>query len=87
MRAKYNSERSVALQRMFPETAKINVRKTASNGRGGPRVFHTMLNSAIRTKSPMAITDPDLFGQVKATMDALTADWVHGHEGGCAGAG
>ena len=69
MRAKYNNERSVSLQRMFPETAKVGVRKTRSNGRGGPRVFHTMLSTAIRT--PMVITDRDLYASVTLYLEGL----------------
>ena len=74
MRASYNHERSVPLQRMFPETAKVGVRKTHSNGRGAPRVFHTMLNTAIRT--PMVITDHDLYAQIAAYLTSLGEEFT-----------
>ena len=69
MRSNYNHERAVPLQRMFPESAKVGVRKSKSNGQGGARVFHTMLNTAIRT--PMIITDRDLYTQVTAFLNGL----------------
>lgn len=73
MRAKYNSERSVALQRMFPETASIGVNRTHSNGAGDARVFHKMGQGAIRT--PMAITDRDLYGSVASHLTALAGEF------------
>lgn len=73
MRGKYDATRAVQLQRIFPESAKINIRKAASNGRGGPRVFHTMLNDAIR--NPLQIRDEALFSRVKDTMRDLVVEW------------
>ncbi len=69
MRKNYDSRRSVTLQRMFPQTAKIGVRAAKSNGRGGPRVFHTMIPGAIRT--PMIITDHDQYAEVSAYLSGL----------------
>lgn len=69
MRGRYGHERAAPLQRMFPETAKIGVRKTRSNGRGGARVFHTMTRAAIRT--PMAITDQGLYRSTGAYLEGL----------------
>lgn len=74
MRANYNSERSVALQRMFPESAGIGIRKSFSNGRGQPRVFHTMSNTAIRT--PQIITDRDLYGRVTAQATSMAGEFA-----------
>jgi hypothetical protein len=73
MRSAYNHTRAVQLQRIFPESAKITVRKTKANGRGEGRVFHTMLPGAIR--NPLAVHDPDLFGAVKARLTELTEEW------------
>jgi TET-Associated Glycosyltransferase len=69
MRGTYGHDRAVSLQRMFPETARVNVRKTHSNGLGKPRVFHTMIPGAIRT--PMIITDHDLYGRVTAYLENM----------------
>jgi hypothetical protein len=74
MRANYNSERAVPLQRMFPEMAKVGVRQSFSNGQGGPRVFHTMVNTAIRT--PMAITDHGLYSDVSSYLASLTGEFA-----------
>lgn len=74
MRAHYNETRAVQLQRLFPESAKVGVRATKSNGRGGPRVFHTMPPGAMR--NPLVVRDPALFGEVRRTLTALTEEWV-----------
>jgi hypothetical protein len=73
MRAKYDHTRSVQLQRMFPESARISVRTTRSNGRGTPRVFHTMSAGAIR--NPLAVRDLELFGSVRTTLVDLMDEW------------
>lgn len=73
MRTAYSPMRAVQLQRIFPETAKLNIRKTRSNGRGDPRIFHTMIPGAIRNK--LTITDPVLFKGVQTSIDALLAEW------------
>ncbi|MDN5919390.1 MAG: hypothetical protein L0I76_30550 [Pseudonocardia sp.] len=73
MRSAYNHERSVQLQRIFPESAKVGVRKTTANGRGTARVFHTMLRGAIR--NPLAVHDPDLFAAAKAQLVDIAAEW------------
>ena len=73
MRSKYNHERSVQLQRIFPESAKVMVKTQKANGRGGPRIFHKMNGSAIR--NPMRITDLELFTAYKHRMDDLLAEW------------
>src|SRR5699024_12421324 len=41
MRKHYNHKRAVQLQRIFPESARIGVRRTTSNGAGDARVFHS----------------------------------------------
>jgi len=76
MRKKYNHTRSVQLQRIFPEGARISLRKTHSNGQGNARVFHTMPPGAIRNK--LRVTDPALFGQVKRRIERLAADYFAG---------
>lgn len=73
MRAKYNGERAVPLQRMFPETAKVGVNKTRSNGRGSSRVFHKMTSGAIRT--PMIVTDRDLYRKVAAQLSDMAKEF------------
>lgn len=70
MRSKYNHRRALQLQRIFPESAKINIRRAKSSGMGSPRIFHTMLSDAIR--NPMAVRDAELYGQVR---DRIT-DWL-----------
>lgn len=76
MRASYNHTRAVQLQRIFPESAKVGVRATRSNGRGDPRVFHTMLAGAIR--NPLTVQDPDLFRAVATKLTDLAAEWYAG---------
>lgn len=73
MRAKYNHERSVQLQRIFPESAKIGVRLTRANGQGEPRVFHTMTANAIR--NPMTISDQQLYDSLRARFADLISEW------------
>lgn len=73
MRSKYNHTRAVQLQRIFPESARIGVRATKSNGRGGPRVFHTMQAGAIR--NPLTVHNPELFGAVKTKLAGLMDEW------------
>lgn len=79
MRAHYNHERSVSLQRMFPETAKIAVLKKKSNGLGEPRVFHKMAGGSLRTRTPLVITDSVLFEAVKTYLLELAAEWYADH--------
>jgi hypothetical protein len=73
MRAAYDHTRSVQLQRIFPESAKINIRAKHSNGKGEARVFHTMLPGAIR--NPMVVTDHELFLAVKTRIEDLLIEW------------
>jgi hypothetical protein len=73
MRAKYDSTRSVQLQRMIPEGANIGIRRTRSNGNGEARVFHTMAPGAIR--NPVTVSDPAQFARVKARMEDLGREW------------
>jgi TET-associated glycosyltransferase-like protein len=77
MRKNYNSKRAVPLQRMFPETARIGVYNGKANGRGGPRVFHKMIPGAIRT--PMIITDHELYGEVKDYITGLARKFGSGY--------
>jgi hypothetical protein len=72
MRAHYGDTRAVQLQRLFPEAAKVNVRATRSNGRGEPRVFHTMPPGAIR--NPLVIRDRALYGAVRDRLSALVVE-------------
>ena len=73
MRAAYDHTRSVQLQRIFPESAKVGIRAKHSNGKGEARVFHTMLPGAIR--NPMVVTDSELSLQVKTRMEDLLIEW------------
>lgn len=76
MRGNYDYTRAVQLQRIFPESAKIGVRRRLSNGKGSPRVFHTMLAGAIR--NPLRVHDSVLFGAVKARLEELVMEWHAG---------
>lgn len=78
MRAKYNHERSVQLQRTFPESAKILLKKAKSNGRGGPRIFHHMDQNAIRNK--LIVTDADLMNRTKDRMEQIITGWWEFHQ-------
>jgi hypothetical protein len=73
LRTIYDHSRSAQLQRMFPEAAKISIHKSRSNGRGGPRVFHSMTKDAI--KNPLTVHDRDLFIQVKKRVEQIYTDW------------
>lgn len=73
MRAKYDSTRAVQLQRIMPQSAKLGVRMTTSNGRGNPRVFHTMTAGAIR--NPVTVLDEELFGRTKSRVEEILAEW------------
>ena len=72
MRSKYNHERAVQLQRIFPESAKLVVKNTKSNGvrgDGNARVFHQMGSGAIR--NPQVIHDRELYQRVKEKLESL----------------
>jgi hypothetical protein len=73
MRAKYDATRSVQLQRLMPQGAKVGVRASRSNGRGGPRVFHTMPPGAIR--NPVTVRNRRLYTAAAARMGELTTAW------------
>ena len=74
MRAHYGNERAVQLQRLFPQSAKVGIRVTRSNGRGEPRLFHTMPPGAVRNR--LVVQDPALFGAVRDRLQQLTEAWV-----------
>lgn len=65
----YDNMRSVALQRLFPESAKLIVRATRSNGKGDARVFHYMSSKAIR--NPITVTNRELFDATTAYLEEL----------------
>jgi hypothetical protein len=73
MRAFYDGTRAVPLARMFPETAKVTIKRAHSNGQGGPRVFHHMSAGAIR--NPMIVHDRELFGRAKRRVEQLLIEW------------
>ncbi|HEX4399664.1 MAG TPA: hypothetical protein VH136_18640 [Trebonia sp.] len=78
LRRWYDDKRSVGLQRMHPEAARLVVRRARSNGRGDPRVFHAMSPDAIRT--PLVVLDRVLFSAARdKTLDVAraTAAAVH----------
>jgi hypothetical protein len=78
LRRWYDDTRSVGLQRMHPEAARLVVRRSRSNGRGEPRVFHQMNPMAVRT--PLVIRDKELFGAARDHTLAVaraTAKAVH----------
>lgn len=73
MRSKYSSTRAVQLQRIFPESARIGIRKTVSNGQGEPRVFHSMKAGAIR--NPMFVHNVQLHNAVTSQLQAMLDKW------------
>jgi len=76
MRRGYNNMRAVALQRMFPESSKLLLRATTSNGKGDPRVFHYLQSGAIR--NPLVVKDPALYAQVTASYMQLSREFTDG---------
>ncbi|MDK8505555.1 hypothetical protein QP957_10750 [Corynebacterium accolens] len=75
MRSKYNHERAVQLQRIFPESAKIVAKSTKSNGVRGDgmaRVFHQMQAGAIR--NPQVILDRGLYGKVRDRVEMIVKE-------------
>ena len=72
MRKAYDPTRAVALQRMFPQSAHLTVKKSKSNGQGGPRVFHHMNSDAIR--NPLRVTDRDLYLRAAGRGAALITE-------------
>lgn len=77
MRGAYNEHRSQQLARIFPESAKVGIRRSKSNGYGGPRIFHTMARDAIR--NPLVVHDRELFGRAKARIESLMIEWHEAH--------
>lgn len=73
MRKHYNHERSKALARIYPEVARSTVKKSKSNGMGGPRVFHHMRSDAIRT--PLVIRDKSRFMSIRNELGDLIEEW------------
>jgi hypothetical protein len=76
MRDHYDQRRALQLQRLYPQSARINVRATRSNGRGEPRVFHTMPPGAMR--NPLRVRDPVLFGNVRDRLAEMAGEWYEG---------
>ena len=74
MRSKYNHERAVQLQRIFPESASVKVMATRSNGKGEPRVFHKMAANAIRNR--LVIRDAERFAAVQQEHTELLAEFT-----------
>jgi hypothetical protein len=73
MRAYYDHTRAVSLQRIFPESAKIVIKSTTSNGRGNARVYHQMSAKAIR--NPMIVKDRELYLTVKSRIEEMLIEW------------
>jgi hypothetical protein len=73
MRAQYGHERSKMLQRLQPQSARIMIKSTTSNGRGEPRIFHNMPAGSIR--NPVMITDPERYTRVKDRMTDAMSGW------------
>lgn len=68
----YDPTRSAGLQRLFPEVTRISVQRTTANGRGEPRVFHSMTPDAIRT--PLTVTDPALYEAARQRLKGIAAE-------------
>ncbi len=77
LRTIYDHTRSVQLARMFPENAKVMIKKSFSNGKGTPRVFHKMSTTAL--KKPIIVTDRRLFNRAKRKMEDLVTEWHAAH--------
>lgn len=77
-RSKYGPavQRAVPLQRLFPQAAKVNVRATHANGRGEPRIFHSMPPGSIR--NPLIIRDPERFARVRDRLQGMAEEWFDG---------
>lgn len=73
MRTKYNHERSKMLQRLQPQSTKVMVKATRSNGQGTARVFHMMPAGAIR--NPLVATDRNLYGRVTQRLVEAVKLW------------
>lgn len=74
-------KRSVGIQRVAPEMAKIGVRATRSNGRGSPRVFHTLRPWAW---TPLAVLDEPLYFAAADVMREVAAEVMDDHRVNCA---
>jgi hypothetical protein len=66
MRGQYTHDRARMLQRLQPQAAKVQVRRTTSNGRGEPRVFHQMPAGALR--NPLVVTDRERYDRVTDSL-------------------
>jgi hypothetical protein len=73
MRGQYGHDRAKMLQRLNPQSARIMVKTTTSNGRGQPRVFHNMPAGSIR--NPLRIRDGELYGRVTDRMADAMRNW------------
>jgi hypothetical protein len=73
MRAYYDNTRAVSLQKIFPEAAKVTIRRGRSNGRGTARVYHQMSRTAI--KNQLVVKDRDLYLAVKMTIERMLIEW------------
>lgn len=73
MRSRYGHDRSKMLQRLNPQSARVHVRATTSNGRGDPRVFHMMPAGAIR--NPLRVTDPAMWGRTRELIEEIGREW------------
>lgn len=73
MRSRYNHSRSRQLQAIFPHSAKVGVRRGKANGRGEPRVFHTMKAGAVR--NPLLITDHAIYEQARSRIRDAVNNW------------
>lgn len=78
MRKHYKNDRSVHLQRIFPQAADLKIMKTTSAGHGPSRVFHRMKKGAIR--NPLTIRDPDLYQKALARTGELSARYSYHSE-------
>lgn len=73
MRAHYNHERAVQLQRIFPERAHLTITRRA-NGMGDKRVFHKLAAGAVR--NPLVIHHRERFQKIRERLTEVTRDWA-----------
>jgi hypothetical protein len=82
MRPHYRDhKRTVGIQRVAPDMARIGVRRTHSNGRGAPRVFHTLRPWAW---TPLAVLDEPLYFAAADVMKEVAAEVLTEHRANCA---
>src|SRR5215831_11901994 len=74
-------KRTVGIQRVAPDAVKLGVRAKHANGRGGPRVFHTLRPWAW---TPLAVYDEPLYLAAADVMREVAGEVMAEHRENCA---